>query len=47
VRENLGDFRKSIKILTFFPHYLMSPYLSQNERADLKKDAINEFGIKY
>ena len=25
----------------------MSPYLSQNERADLKKDAINEFGIKY
>jgi hypothetical protein len=28
----------------------MFPYLSQNEHAahnDLKKDAINEFGIKY
>ena len=40
VRENLGDFRKLIQILTF-----LSPLpLLHN---DLKKDAVNEFEIKY
>jgi hypothetical protein len=42
LRENLGDFRKSIQILT-----LLSP-LPFTKRTclhnDLKKDAINEFG---
>jgi hypothetical protein len=33
VRENLGDFRKSIKNLTFLSPLLHVPYLSQNERA--------------
>ena len=47
VRENLGDFRKSIQILTFLsplPHVPL-PFTKTNY--DLKKDAINKFGIKY
>jgi hypothetical protein len=50
VRENLGDFRKSIQILTFLsplPHVPL-PFTKTNVlHYDLKKDAINEFGIKY
>jgi hypothetical protein len=50
VRENLGDFRKSIQILTFLsslPHVPL-PFTKTNVLLyDLKKDAINEFGIKY
>jgi hypothetical protein len=44
--ENLGDFRKSNKILTFLSSlsHVPLPYVLHN---DLKKDAINEFGIKY
>jgi len=49
VRENLGDFRKSIQILTFLsslPHVPL-PFTKTNVlHYDLKKDAINEFGIK-
>jgi hypothetical protein len=45
VRENLGDFRKSIQILTFLSPL---PFTKTNVlHYDLKKDAINEFGIKY
>ena len=48
--ENLGDFRKSIQILTFLsslPHVPL-PFTKTNVLLyDLKKDAINEFGIKY
>jgi hypothetical protein len=50
VRENLGDFRKSIQILTFlFPlSHVPLPFTKMNVlHYDLKKDAINEFGIKY
>ena len=50
VMENLGDFRKSIQILTFFsplPHVPL-PFTKTNMlHNDLKKDAISEFGIKY
>jgi hypothetical protein len=50
VRENLGDFRKSIQILTFLsplPHVPL-PFTKTNVlHYDLKKDAINKFGIKY
>jgi hypothetical protein len=50
VRENLGYFRKSIQILTFLspvPHVPL-PFTKTNVlHYDLKKDAINEFGIKY
>jgi hypothetical protein len=50
VRENLGDFRKLIQILTFLsplPHVLL-PFTKTNVlHCNLKKDAINEFGIKY
>jgi hypothetical protein len=50
LRENLGDFRKSIQILTFlFPLlHVPLPFTKTNVlHYDLKKDAINEFGIKY
>ena len=50
VRENLGDFRKSIQILTLLsplPHVSL-PFTKMNVLLyDLKKDAINEFGINY
>jgi hypothetical protein len=50
VRENLGDFRKLIQILTFLsplPHVPL-PFTKTNMlHYDLKKDAINKFGIKY
>jgi hypothetical protein len=50
VRENLGDFRKSIQILPFLsplPHVPL-PFTKMNVlHYDLKKDAINEFEIKY
>jgi hypothetical protein len=50
VRENLGDFRKSIQILTFLSPLLHVP-LPFTKRTCctiiLKKDAINELGIKY
>jgi hypothetical protein len=50
VRENLGDFRKSIQILTFLsplPHVPL-PFTKTNVlHYDLKKDAIDKFGIKY
>ena len=50
VRENLGDFQKSIPILTFLsplPHVPL-PFTKRTcVHNDLKKDAINEFGIKY
>ena len=50
VWENLGDFRKLIQILTFLsplPHVPL-PFTKTNVlHYDLKKDAINEFGIKY
>jgi hypothetical protein len=36
VRENLGDFRKSIQILTFLSPYCMFPYLSQKWTMILK-----------
>ena len=49
-RENLGDSRKSIQILAFLfplPHVPI-PFTKMNVlHYDLKKDAINEFGIKY
>jgi hypothetical protein len=49
-RKNLGDFRKSIQILTFLsplPHVSL-PFTKMNVLLyDLKKDAINEFGINY
>ena len=50
VRENLGDFRKSIQILTFLSplHHVPLSFTKTNVlHYDLKKDAINEFGIKY
>jgi hypothetical protein len=50
VRENLGDFRKSIQILTFLSPLLHVPLPVTKTNVlhyDLKKDAINEFGIKY
>ena len=50
VRENLGNFRKSIQILTFLsplPHVPLSFTKTNVLHYDLKKDAINEFGIKY
>ena len=50
VRENLGDFRKSIQILTFlFPlSHVPLPFTKTNVlHNNLKKDAINDFGIKY
>jgi hypothetical protein len=50
VRENLGDFRKSIQILTFLSPLLHVPLPFTKTNVlhyDLKKDAINEFGIKY
>ena len=50
MRENLGDFRKLIQILTFLsplPHVPL-PFTKTNVlHYDLKKGAINEFGIKY
>ena len=50
VRENLGDFRKSIQISTFLsplPHVPL-PFTKRTCcTMILKKDAINEFGIKY
>jgi hypothetical protein len=50
VRENLGDFWKSIQILMFLfplPHVPL-PFTKTNVlHNDLKKDAINDFGIKY
>ena len=50
VRENLGDFRKSIQILTFLyslPHIPL-PFTKTNVlHYNLKKDAIDEVGIKY
>jgi hypothetical protein len=49
--ENLGDFRKASKILTFLsslpverPPTFHETNVLQN---DPKKDAINNFGIKY
>ena len=49
-RENLGDSRKSIQILAILfplPHVPI-PFTKMNVlHYDLKKDAINEFGIKY
>jgi hypothetical protein len=50
VRENLGDFRKLIQIWTFLSPLLHVPlpFTKMNVlHYDLKKDAINEFGIKY
>ena len=50
VRENLGDFRKSIKILTFLsplPHVPLPSTKWTCCTTILKKDAINECGIKY
>jgi hypothetical protein len=50
VRENLGDFRKFIQILTFLsplPHVPLSFTKTNVLHYDLKKDAINEFGIKF
>jgi hypothetical protein len=50
VRENLGDFQKASKILMFLsplPHVPL-PLTKQNVlHNELKKDAINEYGIKY
>jgi hypothetical protein len=50
VRENLGDFWKSIKkINVSFPTTACPPTFHKTNvlHNDLKKDAINEFGIKY
>ena len=50
VRENLGDFRKSNQILTFLSPLLHVPLPFTKTNVlhyDLKKDAINKFGIKY
>ena len=44
VRENLGDARISIKMLTKCPPTFHQTNVLHN---DLKKDAIDEFGIKY
>jgi hypothetical protein len=44
VRENLEDFRKLIQILSFLSPL---PHVPLSLHYDLKKDAINEFGIKY
>jgi hypothetical protein len=48
VRENLGDFRKSIKKNNVsFPTTACPPTFHKTNvlHNDLKKDAINEFGI--
>jgi len=45
-----GNFRKSIKILMFLsplPHVPPTFHKTNLLHNDLKKDAINEFGIKY
>ena len=50
MRENLGDFWKFIQILTFLSPlpYVLLPFTKTNVlHWDLKKDAINKFGIKY
>jgi hypothetical protein len=43
-QENLEDFRKLIQILTFLSPL---PHVPLSLHYDFKKDAINEFGIKY
>ena len=47
VRENLGDFRKLIHILTFLSPLPHVPLPFRKNRTMLLKGAINEFGIKY
>jgi len=48
VRENLGDFQKASKMfLSPMPHVPL-PLTKQNVlHNELRKDAIDEFGIKY
>jgi len=50
VWENLGDFRKAGKILTFFFRATVCPptfHKTNVPHNDLKKYAVNKYGIKY
>jgi hypothetical protein len=50
MRENLEDFRKSYQNFNvYFPTTACPPTFHKMNvlHNDLKKDAINEFGIKY
>jgi hypothetical protein len=50
VRENLGDFRRAYGYLnvSFLPTACLSSFHKTNMLLkNLKKDAINELGIKY